>query len=214
MLELNCGTGEDAVHLARRGVSVLATDASPAMVERARAKAEAAGVADRVETRLLPFEALGELAGRGFDGALSDFGGLNCAADLAPVARGLAAALRPEAVAVLCLMGPVVPWEWLWFLARGRPGRAFRRLRPGGDDWRGLRVRYPTAGRTRRLFGAGFRPLRTAALGALLPPPYAEEWARRRRGWVLRLDRWERRLETVFPLPALADHYLLELERR
>ena len=30
LLEIGCGTGEDAVHLARRGYRVLATDASPA----------------------------------------------------------------------------------------------------------------------------------------------------------------------------------------
>ena len=35
VLELNCGTGEDAVFLARRGVRVLATDLSGAMVEAA-----------------------------------------------------------------------------------------------------------------------------------------------------------------------------------
>jgi len=47
VLELNCGTGEDAVHLASRGVRVLATDASAAMLEVARRKAAAAGVARR-----------------------------------------------------------------------------------------------------------------------------------------------------------------------
>src|SRR5262245_47655900 len=37
-LELGCGTGEDALYLAARGVRVTATDASPAMLEAARAK--------------------------------------------------------------------------------------------------------------------------------------------------------------------------------
>jgi len=55
---------------------------------------------------------------------------------------------------------------------------------------------------------------RVAALGALLPPPYAEGWAARHPGLIDRLDRWERRFETVPPLPWLADHYLMELERR
>jgi hypothetical protein len=55
---------------------------------------------------------------------------------------------------------------------------------------------------------------RVAALGALLPPPYAEAWAARHPKLVEKLDRWERRWETVPPLPWLADHYLMELERR
>ena len=39
VLELGCGTGEDALYLARRGVRVLATDASEEMLAAARAKA-------------------------------------------------------------------------------------------------------------------------------------------------------------------------------
>jgi len=57
------------------------------------------------------------------------------------------------------------------------------------------------------------RVRRVAALGALLPPSYAESWAGRHPRLIARLDLWERRLETVPPLPWLADHYLMELER-
>jgi len=38
VLELGCGTGEDALHLAERGVRVTATDASAAMLDAAREK--------------------------------------------------------------------------------------------------------------------------------------------------------------------------------
>src|SRR5687768_4202797 len=38
VLELNCGTGEDAIYLGRRGVRVLATDIAPAMLDVARGK--------------------------------------------------------------------------------------------------------------------------------------------------------------------------------
>jgi SAM-dependent methyltransferase len=212
ILELACGTGEDAVHLGRRGVRVLATDASPEMVRVARNKVEKAGLAE-VEVRQLAVEELDTLDEPPLDGALSDFGGLNCVADLPAAGRALAARLRPGAVAVLCVMGPLVPWEWGWFLGHGQPGKAFRRLTPGGVEWRGLRVRYPSIRTLRRAFASGFRLRRVAALGALLPPPYAEEWAARHPGLVGRLDCWERRLETVPPLPWLADHYLIELER-
>lgn len=246
VLELNCGTGEDAVHLARRGVRVLATDASAAMVEMARRKAAAAGVAGAVELRRLAIEDLATLApatlggspatpdapdatrsagGLGspsesttwrppFDGALSNFGGLNCVADLRAAAAGLAACLRPGAVAALCVMGPLVPWEWAWYLGHGQPAHALRRLRPGGSHWRGMTIRYPTVGAVRRALAPAFRLRRAAAIGALLPPTYAESWARRHPAWLARLARWERRVETWPPLPWLADHFLLELERR
>lgn len=223
VLELGCGTGEDAVHLARRGVRVLATDGAPAMVEAARRKAREHGMADRIAFGAMTLEsfaagssdATAQLEEHGpFDGAFSNFGALNCVDGLAPVARALAARLRPGAPAVLTLMGPLCPWEWLWFLAHGQPGRAFRRLRPGGARWRGVTVRYPGIRAARKAFTPWFRPLRVSAVGALVPPPYAEAWAGRHGRLVARLNGWERRMEARCPLPWLADHYVLELERR
>ena len=214
VLELNCGTGEDALHLARRGVRVLATDASARMVELTRAKVERAGLGGLVEIARLPIEALPLAAAGSFGGVLSNFGGLNCVADLSGTARGLAAITRPGARAILCLMGPAVPWEWGWYLARGEPRKAFRRLRPEGSPWRGITVRYPSIAALRRAFAPHFVQRRVAALGALIPPTYAERWASRHPRLLAALDRLERRAETMPPLPWLADHYLIELERR
>jgi SAM-dependent methyltransferase len=217
VLELNCGTGEDAVHLAGRGVRVLATDAAPAMLARARAKVARSGLGAAIEVRQAALDRLEELTPEwrgGLDGAFSNFGGLNCVTDLAPVSRALAALLKPGARVVLCVMGPLVPWEWAWFLARGRARRAFRRLARGGVPWRGTTVRYPSIRTTRRAFAAGFRLCRRGGLGVLLPPTYAAAWAARR-PWLLELlDGWERRIETWPGVPWLGDHYLVELERR
>ncbi len=217
ILELCCGTGEDAVYLARRGVRVLATDRSGGMVGVTRSKVEEAGLTEQVEVVHSPIEELGAAPGahgQPFDAALSNFGALNCVSDLPAVARSLSTVLRPGGRVVLCIMGPWVPWEWAWFLARGRPRDAFRRLRRGGVLWRGLRVHYPGIGAMRRAFEPAFRLSRVAAVGALVPPSYAESWAARHPRWLARLDRWERRFETVQPLPWLADHYLAEFELR
>lgn len=212
LLELGCGTGEDTLYLARRGISVLATDASQAMVEAARRKLQQADLAEWAEVRALDIEDLGELNGV-FDGVVSSFGPLNCVADLSAVAAGLAPRIRPGGKLLLGIMGPWVPWEWLWFFAHGEPGKAFRRLRPGGSRWRGSRIRYPSVSAARRAFRPYFRPLGVRAVGALLPPTYADAWARRHPRLVYGLARWERRLERLTPLVWLADHYLLELER-
>ena len=179
ILEMNCGTGEDARWLAEHGVKVLATDISPAMLAVAKAKVNS----PLVRFRELAWEDLAALAEGPFDGALSNFGGLNCVEDLRPVAQALAAKLRPAAIAILCIMGPVVPSEWVRFLARGNPSAAFRRLKRGGTQWSGATIRYPSIGQTRRAFSPEFRMLRVSAIGSILP------------------------------LPSLADHYLMELER-
>lgn len=212
VLELNCGTGEDAVALACRGVHVVATDASAAMVAATRAKADAAGVGQFVATRLLTIEQAASADGP-FDGVLSNFGGLNCVTDLGAAAHAIASVVRPGGRAVLCIMGPVVPWEWAWFLGHGQPGKAVRRLRRS-VEWRGLEVRYPSVGRAVRAFAPDFTLHRRWGAGVALPPPYTEPWAARHTGLVGTLDRIDRRIEAWPGAAALADHYVLELVRR
>lgn len=214
VLELNCGTGEDAVRLASRGVRVLATDSSLQMLEMTRAKVGRAGLTGMIDTAPLAIEDLPLATSGAFDGVLSNFGGLNCVSDLPAVSRGLAAMLRPGGRALLCVMGPAVPWEWCWYLAQGQPRKAFRRMRRGGTRWRGRTIRYPSIGAVGRAFAPHFTRRRVSAVGALVPPTYAEAWAVRHPRMLAAFDRIERRIETLPPLPWLADHYLIELERR
>ena len=213
VLEVGCGTGEDAIHLARRGVRVVATDPAGAMIEATRAKADAAGVGQLVTAHQIDAQHIHELVGK-FDGAFSSFGALNLVPDLARVADRIADRLRPRARLVLGIMGPFVPWEWVWYLVRGQPAKAFRRLRRGGVLWHELTVRYPTPRTVRTLFNQKFRLVRTGALGVLVPPPYAESFARQHPRITRTLDRWERAIETVAPLPWLADHFQMEFVRR
>ena len=58
VLELGCGTGEDALHLAQRGVHVHATDAAETMVHLADQKALLHGVAQHVTTQQLDLNTL------------------------------------------------------------------------------------------------------------------------------------------------------------
>src|SRR5262245_31094636 len=57
-LDLGCGTGEDAVWLARRGCRVTAADGSPSMLEQVRAKAARFSLAHRIRTAALDLNAL------------------------------------------------------------------------------------------------------------------------------------------------------------
>jgi ubiquinone/menaquinone biosynthesis C-methylase UbiE len=211
VLEMNCGTGEDAVHLAARGVRVRATDISPEMVRVAAEKVTAGGVSDLVDISQLAWEELDSLGEACFDGALSDFGGLNCVRDLRSAARALARRLRPGSPVLLCVMGPVAVWEWIWFGAHLEFSKAVRRLR-GDPRWRGIPLYYPSPGSLSRAFSCGFRVKRVSALGLLLPPcleSIAPRWPR----VIDALNRCERLCEAVPPLAWISDHYLLELER-
>ena len=214
VLEIGCGTAEDAVHLALRGIDVLATDPSPSMLRVAAEKAAQAGVRRRIEFRCVPMEHLGtELAGRRFDGVWSNFGAVNCVPRLETAVAGLAALLEPGAPLAWVVMGKHVPWEWLWFLARGNARKAFRRERHGGAVWRGMRIAYPTPAELTRAVAPHFTPTRCRPLGFVLPPSYASGWLERRPRLLASLTRVERSAQRVQALASLADHYLFEARR-
>src|SRR5439155_6351864 len=231
ILEINCGTGVDAIYLASRGVDVLACDSAPRMIEVARKRLLKAQPCSkppsgrrwgRVDFRVLATEEIGKLqqpnSRTQFAGAFSNFAGLNCVEDLSHVARGLARLLQPGAPAVLCLFGRFCAWEVLWYLAHGNPRKAFRRLRYGGDlaelaPGATVRVRYPGVRALARAFAPAFRLKRWKGVGVVVPPSYLEPLAERFSksfDRVASLDRWIGRCPVV---RGAADHVLLTFER-
>lgn len=218
ILEINCGTGADAIHLARQGVQVCACDASSAMIEVARARAARMGFAERVDFRVLRAEEISTLSGeRPFDGLLSNFSGLNCVRDLAPVACAMAHLLKPGANVLLSIFGRYCAWEILWNLARGNVKKAFRRLRTashsnfiGGQK---LYVRYWSVREIRFCFSPYFRLKRRAGLGITVPPSYLEFLAGRFPAIFRRAAKIDLAISGVAAFRSLADHVLFTFER-
>jgi SAM-dependent methyltransferase len=222
ILEINCGTGIDAVELGRRGVEVLACDASPRMIEAARRRAVQSGVEGRIEFRVLAIEKIGALAqteGRpSLDGLLSNFAGLNCVEDLGRVAGDLAKLLRPGAQALLGVFGSCCAWEILWYLGQGDAGKAFRRFGTEGTlarlaDGVAIRVRYPSVRQMTSAFQPYFRLHRWKGVGVAVPPSYVEPWARRFPRILNGLALADRGLGRCPLIRAAADHVLLTFVR-
>ena len=85
VLELNCGTGEDAIYLATKGHDVLATDISIKMIEQSSAKIESKDILSKITVGQLDMSAPKippQIDQRGkqdyFDLVFSNFGGINC----------------------------------------------------------------------------------------------------------------------------------------
>ena len=219
IVELNCGTGVDAVHLAERGVEVLACDVAPRMIQVARRRIASKEGPARVDFRVLATEDIAVLVREGpFDGMFSDFGGLNCVPDLSAVARDLAKLLTPGARALLCMAGRAVAWEIIWYLAKGNPRKALRRFRRGGTVGRlvegvTVEVHYPSARTMARLFAPDFRLLQLKGVGVTVPPSYLEPLAQRFPRVLRSLTAADRLVSRVPVFRALADHLLLEFER-
>jgi SAM-dependent methyltransferase len=171
----------DAIHLAARGIQVVACDISPKMIQLARERVTE-DLASRVDFRVLPTENLQTLETEGpFDGAFSNFSGLNCVEDLSSAARNLARLLKPGAWLLACIMGHFVPWEIVWFLAHGRPERAFARAWDKGEllDMGGLKIQRPSVLEMARLLAPEFELRSRHGVGIAVPPSYMEHWARR-----------------------------------
>ena len=95
MLELNCGTGTDALFLSSLGIAVTACDASPRMIEQAEKQKAMGAPRAAVDFRVLCTERLDELpSDLRFDGVFSNFSGLNCVPDLSKIWKLLAERLR------------------------------------------------------------------------------------------------------------------------
>lgn len=211
VVDLGCGTGEDAAFLAALGVRVHALDAAPGMVERTRAKARERGLApDALVAEVRAAEDVGSLVGP-FDGACSDFGALNCA-DLPRVGAGLAALLRPGAPVILGLMGPSPLPQTLKRLLTGRGEK--RGSHPPRVSGIPVPTRYPTLREARDLLGPAFAWHDAFALGVLLPDPSHESWVREHPqafGILAALEGCVRRWPV---LRGLGDHFVLEGVRR
>ncbi|MBS0579618.1 MAG: class I SAM-dependent methyltransferase [Proteobacteria bacterium] len=214
VLDLGCGTGADAMHLAAAGTSVVALDASPGMVSQAQHKALSLGLAEKVQFHCLSMEQLGSVPdSAAFDGVLSDFGALNCVADMPELVRAVAARLRPGARLLWIPMGRHVPWEWAWFLWHGQPAKAWRRMGRGPLRWRGLSLSYPSPRDLSAALRPYFRIDRVRPLGCVLPPSYAAGWLNRRPRLLAALARLERAAQGLPLLAFVSDHYIVEATR-
>jgi SAM-dependent methyltransferase len=215
VLELGCGTGEDAVRLAGTGAQVTAIDASSKMIHVGRAKALQAGCAQRIEFRCLPMQEVRSLPDTArFDGVLSNFGAINCVPNVPALVADLAARLTPGAPLLWVVMGRYAPWEWGWHLASGKWHKAWRRLHPGGIDWRGLTIFYPTPASLRALLQPHFKVTRLAPLGVALPPSYAGAWLERAPRALATLVRLEKVAQRAGFLAWLSDHFIVEAVRQ
>ena len=219
VLEINCGTGVDALHLAARGVHVTACDSASQMIAVARQRAEFASVPATVDFRVLANERIGTLRNEGpFDGILSNFSGLNCTPDLSFLAYALGRLARERSRMVLCLFGRFCLWETLWCLSRGDFPKAVRRFRHSGrpaalSSRSETTVWYHSLRHLKKVFSPYFRLTGWKGVGVAVPPSYLEFLASKYPGlfrFAAPIDPW---LGACPGLRVMADHMLLTFER-
>lgn len=217
-LDLGCGTGEDALWLARNACRVTAADGSPAMLERVAAKAARLKLDQRLRTIRLDLNAPEDAeppAGHPFDLVVSNFGAINCVEDLGALGRKLEGWTRPGGVLALVFMGRLCAWESAYYAARfdARAARRWSGKARASVGSRNVPVRYWSMRELLRALGPSFRPLAVQGVGTFVPPSYLYPWVERHPRSFRALAQCERFTSHLWPLSRMGDHTLI-LARR
>lgn len=216
VLEIGCGTGDEALALAERGVSVVALDPSREMVRIANAKARERGLTDRAEFRVAHARDLSSIRdelGGPFDGGYASFS-LAYEPDLRPVAEGLDRVLRSGSRFLASLPSRFCLVEFALAIGSGHPAFSGRRLSAWRDHKVGARA-VPIRSYTPRSLAQAMAPHftleRVEALPAIVPPPYMNRVYAKFDGLAQALERADATLRTRFPFRAIGDHFLAQL---
>jgi len=242
-VELNAGTGEDAVFFARKGHSVHATDIASGMQEKLWAKAECEGLTGslgKVETigdgekarkgeltgkvtrELCSFTELASLKEQGpYDLIFSNFAGLNCTDELDKVLRSFSTLLKPKGLVTLVILPKFSLWESL-LIFKGKFRTATRRW----SDWfggKGVRSRvegqyfrcwYYSPAFVKKELGDEFELVGLEGLCTMVPPSYIEHFAERYPAWYQRLCRWEGQWKAAWPWKYIGDYYIISFRKK
>jgi ubiquinone/menaquinone biosynthesis C-methylase UbiE len=215
ILELNAGTGIDAVHFAQLGHSVFAIDNAPGMVHQLQKKISSFHLEDRIRCAVCSFTELQTLPTQQFDHVFSNFGGLNCIPDLREVILQLPRLLKPGATVTFVMMPRVCPWE-IAQAFRGKLRLAFRRLSRNGTpaqiDGHKFMSYYYSPSQVKNIFGGQFILARLRGLASLSPPPYYDTFPMKYPRCYRLLIRLDGRYSILPPFNRWADHFIITMK--
>jgi hypothetical protein len=189
-------------------VSVVACDTPEGMIQLGNPP---------VQLTLLPAEHLSKRRpGALFDGALSNFSGLNSVADLNRTARDLASMVTLGAPVIICLSTRFCLSETLWFLFHAKVRKAFRRsfaiatVKVGS---RVVKIHYPALKEVRKSFSPSFLMRSCTGIGIAAPPTFLEPIFRKHSRVVGLLRRIDMGVSQLPLFRTIGDHMLLRFER-
>lgn len=216
VLEINCGTGEDAVWMARQGASVLATDVSEGMLDITQQK-----ITDLdVKTKQLKSQEIGHLAPEEFHIIFSNFGGLNCLSEkeLLDLKNGCVQLQNTSDQLAFVIMGTQCRWERFYYNQKKDPAKANRRLNKAGTetviDGNHFKTYYYSPEEIILLFKERYRHIATKPIGLFVPPSYLEHYVKKRKALFGLLKFSDALFRNFSFLANHADHYLIIFEKK
>ena len=214
ILELNAGTGIDALHFVQSGHSVHATDCAQGMIAKINQKIFQFDLLGRFTSQQCSFETLDQVKERKFEYVFSNFGGLNCCSDLTKVARHLPALLNKGAYVTLVIMPTVSFWELARVFRAG--GDAFRRLKKNGTlahlEGEYFKTYYHSLSSIKKSFGENFTLIRSEGLGNISPPPASANFFMRYPKTASFLKKIDHVVKNIFPFNRWGDHIIVTFQ--
>ncbi len=219
ILELNAGTGEDAVYFAGKGYRVHATDISFGMQQVLKEKADTLGFEKTITTELCSFTELDKLQQRGpYDMIFSNFAGLNCTGELDKVLLSFDPLLKPGGVATLVVLPPFCLWETA-LLLKGKLKTAFRRFFSSKGARAHIEGHYFTCWYYKpsyitNVLKGSYDLLGVEGLCTIVPPSYIEHFAEKHPKWYRWLKKNEDMRKGQWPWKNIGDYYIISLKKK
>ncbi len=215
ILELNAGTGLDALYFSSRGHTVHATDLAEGMVSAINEKISKANAVQKLSCEQCSYTELNKIKQPPFNYVFSNFGGLNCIPDLMEVIKHLPLLLAPGAYVTFVVMPPVCPWE-MSFMLRGNFKGAFRRFNKGGVkahlEGEYFQTYYFTPSEVVKAFGKDFKKISLQGLASISPPPHNIKFQQKFPRAYSKLTKVDEKLSFVYPFNSWADHFILTMQ--
>lgn len=216
ILELNAGTGIDALHFVVGGHTIHAIDLSDGMIQQLRKKVLDHQLQGRMSVQQLSYLDLENVEGRNYDFVFSNFGGLNCIPDLREVVKSLPVVLRSGGWVTFVIMPQVCIWEILTVLKGNR--NAFRRFNRGGVmahlEGQYFRTWYHSLASIKEVMGKEFSFVCSEGLASLSPPPYALRFEKNYESLYKTLRSFDSVFRNHFPFNRWADHIIVTFKKR
>jgi ubiquinone/menaquinone biosynthesis C-methylase UbiE len=218
ILEINAGTGEDALYFAENDHRIHATDISPGMLEVLAEKTKVHNMTDKISTELCSYTELETLSNRGpYDLIFSNFAGLNCTPELDKVLNSFAHLLKPDGMITLVLLPEFCLWETL-LLFKGKFKTAFRRFFSGKGakahiEGQYFKCWYYNPSYIIRRLKNSFEIQSLEGLCTIVPPSYIEHFAEKYPDIYEFLKKKEERLKDIWPWKSIGDYYILTMKK-
>ncbi len=219
VLELNCGTGEDAIYFAKNGNTVLATDISNSMINLAKKKADASYYGSKINFIRLDIAELDPaLFNKKFDLVFSNFGGLNCISPevLGSITGNIRKVLNEDGRFICVVMSKYCLWEILFYLFKTDAGKSFRRIKNNflevNLNGSIVKTYYYSPSDIKNLFKKGFQVYKVVPIGFFLPPTYLGNYFGKKEKILSLLNKLENLVERFSFTSRFADHFLIDIK--